>query len=531
MRALLENQSNGHVNNAGHLINNKKYIIAKFIIIIIVLLLLIISLFFGIYSFILIKTDENNDKNNKENNNINCTSGSYAIYDNTGKKSCKKCSIEDCDICLGNEYSDICLSCIYHYIPIYKNYIMEQCHYFCGINEKNIYSSDDNKNDTKSCDYGYILIDGKCILNYSFKAIYKTSKIDETISLINSSFLFNIKEMIIDNEIIMPSPQYTFSKAGEHSAYFLMDLNNIKSLYGLFAYVKNMYSISFTSCFDTENIVDMSILFYNCTNLETVDVSNFNTINVIDMTGIFFNCHSLKSIDLSSFNTKNVKNIRVMFFHCYALTSINLTSFNTEKVTDMGFMFYYCNSLRSINITNFNTKNVKDMKYMFYACWSLNSIDISNFNTENVLDMSYMFSYSRYLISIDLSNFKTEKVLNMSNMFASAYYLTSIKLSNFNTKNVEDMEYMFYDCYSLKELDLSSFNTEKVTNMYGMFYECSTLLNLDISSFKYNSKSTSKTYMDLFYRVPYSSKIIIQRSFYDKIKNQFDQYSNIIVID
>ena len=527
MRALLESQSNDNVNKSGLIIHNKKYIITKYIIIIIILLLLILSLFFGIYSFILIKKKQKDDKNN----NINCTSGSYLTYDNTGKKICKKCSLEDCDICIGNEYTDICLSCVHHYIPMYKNNIMESCHYFCGINEENEYSSDYYSYLTESCDYGYINIDGKCILNYSFKAIYKTSKDDETIPLINSSFLINIKEMIIDNETIIPNSLYRFSNAGEHTVFFLMDMNNITSLYGMFAYVKNMYSITFTSCFDTENIVDMNILFYNCTSLETVDVSNFNTENVIDMTGIFFNCHNLRSVDLSSFNTKNVQNMRVMFFHCYSLTSINLSSFNTEKVLDMGFMFYYCNSLKYININNFNTKNVKDMKYMFYASWSLTSIDFSNFNTKNVLDMSYMFSKCDTLYSIDLSHFNTEKVLNMSHMFAGNDYLTSINLSKFNTKNVVDMEYMFYYSYSLKSLDLSSFNTEKVTNMYGMFYGCYNLLSLDISTFKYNSKSKSNAYNDLIYDVPISSKIIIQRSFYDIIKSQFEQYSNVVIID
>ena len=526
MRDIYNDRSINNINNTGIRNNNKRYTIGNFLIIILLLLLLILSLFFSIYSFILIKTDENNDEDNQENNNINCTSGSYLINDKTGKKICKKCTLENCDICIGNGYSDVCLSCINHYIPIYKNYIMESCNYFCGIKEES-----DIKDDTKSCDIGYILVDGKCILNYSFKAIYKTSNIDETITLINNSFLINIKEMFIDNEKIKPCFAYTFPNAGEHTIYFLMDMNNIKSLYGLFAYVKNMYSISFTSCFDTENIIDMNILFYNCTNLETVDVSNLNTEKVIDMTGLFFNCHNLKSVDLSSFNTKNVQNMRVMFFHCYALTSVNISSFNTEKVTDIGFMFYYCNSLKSINITNFNTKNVKDMQYMFYSCWTLTSIVLSNFNTKNVLDMSYMFSKCTALRSIDISNFNTEKVLNMSNMFSNTYYMTSIDLSKFNTLNVKDMQYMFYYSYSLKSLDLSNFNTEKVINMYGMFYECYRLDNLDISSFKYNSNSISNAYMNLFNGVSLSTKIIIQRSFYDKIKDQIKQYTNIIIID
>ena len=82
-----------------------------------------------------------------------------------------------------------------------------------------------------------------------------------------------------------------------------------------------------------------------------------------------------------------------MFFRCSSLTSLNLSNFNTNNVTNMGCMFFKCSSLISLNLSNFNTNNVTNMSYMFSYFSSLTSLILSNFNTNNVTDMSYMFLY------------------------------------------------------------------------------------------------------------------------------------------
>ena len=54
-----------------------------------------------------------------------------------------------------------------------------------------------------------------------------------------------------------------------------------------------------------------------------------------------------------------------MFYNCSSLTSLNLSNFNTNNVTNMGYMFFNCSSLTSLNLSNFNTNNVTDMSAMF----------------------------------------------------------------------------------------------------------------------------------------------------------------------
>ena len=57
----------------------------------------------------------------------------------------------------------------------------------------------------------------------------------------------------------------------------------------------------------------MGYMFYGCSSLTNINLSNFNTNNVIDMSGLFGGCSSLKNINLSNFNTNKVTDMRAMF--------------------------------------------------------------------------------------------------------------------------------------------------------------------------------------------------------------------------
>ena len=64
-----------------------------------------------------------------------------------------------------------------------------------------------------------------------------------------------------------------------------------------------------------------------------------------------------------------------MFYDCSSLTSVNLSNFNTNNINNMSNMFFGCRSLTSLNLSNFNTNNVNKMSYMFSYCFSLNCKD------------------------------------------------------------------------------------------------------------------------------------------------------------
>ena len=255
------------------------------------------------------------------------------------------------------------------------------------------------------------------------------------------------------------------------------------SLRSFFESLKKLETITGLEYLNTANVTDMNSMFYNCSKLTSLNVTNFNTAKVTDMLYMFRGCSSLTSLDVTKFNTEKVTTMSNMFWGCSSLTSLDVTNFNTAKVTDMNRMFYNCSKLTSLDVTKFNTENVTNMSNMFASCSKLTSLNVTNFNTAKVTDMSYMFYGCSKLTSLDVTKFNTEKVMDMSYMFYNCSKLTSLNVTNFNTAKVTDMSYMFRNCSSLTSLDVAKFNTEKVTNMSYMFYYCSKLTSLDVTKF------------------------------------------------
>jgi len=172
-----------------------------------------------------------------------------------------------------------------------------------------------------------------------------------------------------------------------------------------------------------------------------------------------------------------------MFYGCSKLSKLSLSNFNTAKVTNMSYMFYGCSKLSKLNLgSKFNTAKVTNMSYMFYGCSKLSKLSLSNFNTAKVTNMSYMFYGCSNLSTLNLGeNFNTTKVTNMSYMFYGCKKLSKLSLSNFNTAKVTNMNYMFYGCSSLVTIDVNpkEWNTAQVTSSTNMFSGCSELRGQD----------------------------------------------------
>ena len=428
----------------------------------------------------------------------NCPIGYFApseINDN----QCIKCQTENCAKCSGTTKNNICTKCQEDFIPVYEeknnnnNKLIKACVKNSDISEIEKKSSND-KNDINvgvNCNIGFKLENGKCILNYSFKAIYKTHKNEETIILIHKNYINEIIELIIDNKNVTPSYNYTFSKGGEHEVLMLLNTNNLETNKMMFYNISNLISINFTNLFDTSNILNMKGMFKDCLNLNILNISVFNTNKVTDFSFMFDNCTSLTSIDLSSINPKNAYDISYMFSNCISLSKISLKSFNTINVIDMTGLFYGCSSLTSIDdINNLKTNKTKYMLYMFNGCSSLTSLEINSFEANNVKDMSYML----------------KDCLNLKN----------IELSNLATNNVTSLEGMFMGCSKLTKVDLKNWNVEKVKNINKLFYGCESLNNIDISCFKESADGKSKIFDE---KIGKNGEIIIDKNFYNQTKN------------
>ena len=92
--------------------------------------------------------------------------------------------------------------------------------------------------------------------------------------------------------------------------------NPVSLVAGLFIVnEERLKSLPDISKWNTNNITNMSYIFYDCSSLKSLpDISNWNTNNVTDMSSLFDRCSLLKSLpDISTWNINNVVLIDGLF--------------------------------------------------------------------------------------------------------------------------------------------------------------------------------------------------------------------------
>ena len=144
-----------------------------------------------------------------------------------------------------------------------------------------------------------------------------------------------------------------------------------KSCMGMFGGYENADHITFGNAFHTENVQNMSWMFFYCDSLTDLNLGDhFDTSNVQNMSWMFDNCASLTDLNLGDhFDTSIVQDMSCMFSCCWDLTELNLGDrFDTSNVQNMAFMFSFCSSLTELNLgDSFVTTNA-DTKDMFAGC-------------------------------------------------------------------------------------------------------------------------------------------------------------------
>ena len=147
------------------------------------------------------------------------------------------------------------------------------------------------------------------------------------------------------------------------------------------------------------------------------------------MESMFYGCSQLRSLDLSNFKTPKLKILISMFENCTQLQSLNLSNLNTSSVISMENMFYECTQLQSLDLTNFNTPKLKNSQRMFHGCSQIQSIRLSNFESSIITKMNSMFGRCTNLRFLDIQNCKSV-TQNISNMFNNVQNLQYINIYN-----------------------------------------------------------------------------------------------------
>lgn len=143
----------------------------------------------------------------------------------------------------------------------------------------------------------------------------------------------------------------------------------------------------------------------------------------------FAGCESLSEIvGTEKLITENVTDMSYLFYQCYALTEIDLSHFNTSKVTNMAHMFDSMSAIESIDVSSFDTSNVINMEGMFRGLAIIQEININSLNTKNVRNFDNFMEGNHSLRYIDLSNISTISAISTYQMFQNCIILEEIKL-------------------------------------------------------------------------------------------------------
>ena len=292
---------------------------------------------------------------------------------------------------------------------------------------------------------------------------------------------------------------------------------------------KKITKVVFDKSFSFARPISCYHWFYSCSNLENiVGMEYLNTSKVTNMEGMFYNCSNLKSLNVSNLSTSNVANMSSMFEGCSNLVSSYLENFNLGNVKWVDNMFKDCSNLTTIYAKkNFLLgNNVQSGDNMFTGCTKLvgdivydeNKVDKTyakfeggylsdrlytrpwvkyadgtltfQYGYKKTLDAkmneykleitSYWQSHSSEVTRVVFDkSFASARPTNCVEWFRNFTKLTTIDgIENLNTSNTESMRAMFYRCSQLTSLDLSAFDTQNVNVMNYMFYGCSNLTTI-----------------------------------------------------
>ena len=265
----------------------------------------------------------------------------------------------------------------------------------------------------------------------------------------------SVKEL---NRLFYNMPTYYSNYTGPNIELLPnINIKNITSLSGLYY---NCY-MRYTSNFYTNNVKDISYMYYN--SVEISSVPNYNFCSVEDASYAFAYCNNMSGVQ--SWNLVKLQNAAYMFYNCYNLKSV--PAWATRNLTNAYSMFSMCNSLYNVQV--FNTSKVNLFVYMFNGC--INLLNAPALNTQNAINMYHMFNGCNRLSNVPQYN--TPNVINMSATFANCN-----NLSNTSVQNIINM------CLNSNMITYKNLNT---TNSYSPFY------NTKYTSTYYSNRLTELT--------------------------------------
>lgn len=183
---------------------------------------------------------------------------------------------------------------------------------------------------------------------------------------------------IVDDEGMLPDWKNTYSyspfawNGNSGSTFTVKEIIKANTTRSMFFHTS--YANIDIKGLNTDDVTDMSRMFFASSRVKELDLNLLNTSNVTNMEGMFSSMSVIESLDISMFDTHNVTNMESMFSDCDQIQHIDMGGIDTRYVTNMSRMFQRCYHLGMLNITGLNMESVQDFYMMFDDCRELNHI-------------------------------------------------------------------------------------------------------------------------------------------------------------
>lgn len=269
-------------------------------------------------------------------------------------------------------------------------------------------------------------------------------------------------------------------------------LSDCSSLNGMLNGLKSIQEIDFSDS-DFSGVTNIDI-FKGKTTLTKVDLSGC-TSGITSVAGMFYNCSNLETVDLTGVINSNVTSIASVFEGCNKLNNANLNGWDTSNVTDMSYAFKNCHTNTAdnfeISLAGLDFSNVVNMTEMFNGTGASVISFPNGANFSKVENIDGLFRNCKGLTTINgFQNVEFPLVTDASSLFGGCSKLQS---ANFGLKlpNALTIENMFSNCSSLTSIDLE-LDFPAVENINGLFSGCTglTTVNLELDFDKVTSANS-----------------------------------------
>lgn len=271
---------------------------------------------------------------------------------------------------------------------------------------------------------------------------------------------------------------------------------NVKYLFSGYA---NVESFEPGQAFHTEGTENMLAMFYGCTKLEKLVLTDFDTSAVTNMSWMFAKCPELTKLEINEDFVPADAETEYMFYNCPAMDDLwksNVLKYYTVLDTDGN---------GDLTVEEFAASAVFGSSYRREQISSITVLDTLKDAPEDAWDVSddgsgNVMAWVRQngeMFDLYLAG-EGGICIEGNTLFLFAGYTNAVSINlgeAFHTEGAQSMYAMFYDCKELVELHLSGFATSNVTDMRWMFAKCTKLKNLTLGDSFIVGDNTDTEYM------------------------------------